>query len=91
MSMVRMALLVLLACPFVLIVGLNFSQELPSPGLSAVAITVAVMGAIALLLGLMAGWRISRSAGRPMFRSGLDILAVLGGATFIVWLGNVLA
>jgi len=70
-----------------------------SPGLATLAAFAAALGVMALLIGVIGVYTLRSPRGPFMWsmsadaniRLGLDILAVLGGAVFVVWLGNALA
>ena len=67
----------------------------PDPGLVALLTFVVIQAIVYLKVGYLmpklAGPGVSYSLfNNPATRTGLDILAVLGGAAFIVWLGSTL-
>lgn len=71
-------------------------RTLESPGLAALAIIVAGLGAEILIRGVI--YRRERDGAtltqqifrNPAFGAGLDILAILSATVFVVWLGNAL-
>jgi len=77
-----------------IVVGFAFAIDgSPSPGLIALIVFVAIQAVIYLRIGFTfplngeQGGDFVTRFDNPATRNGLNILAVLGGATFVVWLG----